>query len=95
MNGNNRSDFLEKRRIEIEFGHAGDKDVPYSFTLPASAPQVMAWVKLLNRVQQGEIGDVYVQTATQPMEADATNSPATVQNPAMHWLTKNILDRQA
>jgi len=46
---------LEKRREEIERGAGGDHDLPYQFTLPTSMPQVLAWVKLLARVQQGDL----------------------------------------
>lgn len=46
---------LEKRRGELERGTGGDHDQPYRFTLPTSAPQVLAWVKLLMRVQNGEL----------------------------------------
>jgi hypothetical protein len=46
--------FLEKRRVELERGAGGDHDLPYRFTLPGSMPQVLAWVKLLVRVQQGD-----------------------------------------
>ncbi len=45
---------LEKRREECERGAGGDHDLPYRFTLPTSMPQVLAWVKLLARVQQGD-----------------------------------------
>jgi hypothetical protein len=43
---------LDKRREELERGAGGDHDLPYRFTLPTSMPQVLAWVKLLARVQQ-------------------------------------------
>ena len=43
----------ERRRREIEGGAGGDHDLPYIFTLPNSAPQVRAWMKLLLRVQEG------------------------------------------
>jgi len=46
---------LERRRREIEDGAGGDHDCPYSFTLPNSAPQVRAWMKLLSGVQDGVI----------------------------------------
>jgi hypothetical protein len=42
---------LERRRLEIEGGTGGDHDLPYCFTLPNSALQVRAWMKLLSRVQ--------------------------------------------
>ena len=44
-----------KRRTELEHGVGGDLDLPYRFNLPASMPQVLAWVKLLAKVQNGEL----------------------------------------
>ncbi|HKF38973.1 MAG TPA: hypothetical protein VKB35_18900, partial [Ktedonobacteraceae bacterium] len=35
-------------------GAGGDHDLPYQFTLPTAMPQVLAWVKLLARVRQGD-----------------------------------------
>ena len=46
---------LEKRREELERGAGGDHDLPYSFTLPPSMPQVLAWMRLLAKVQRGEL----------------------------------------
>ncbi len=46
---------LEKRREELERGAGGDHDLPYRFTLPTSMPQVLAWVQVLARVQQGDL----------------------------------------
>ncbi len=46
---------LERRRLELELGTGGDYDIPYTFTLPASMPQVLAWIKLLAKVQRGEL----------------------------------------
>ncbi|HKF36238.1 MAG TPA: hypothetical protein VKB35_05000 [Ktedonobacteraceae bacterium] len=46
---------LDKRREELELGVGGDHDLPYQFTLPSSMPQILAWVKLLVRVQQGDV----------------------------------------
>ena len=46
---------LERRRVELERGAGGDHDCPYRFTLPGSMPQVLAWVKLLVRVQHGDL----------------------------------------
>jgi len=46
---------LERRREELESGPGGDHDVPYSFSLPLSLPQVRAWTTLLVRVRQGEL----------------------------------------
>ena len=45
---------LDKRREALERGAGGNYDLPYRFTLPTSTPQVLAWVKLLARVQQGD-----------------------------------------
>ncbi len=45
----------EKRRGELERGAGGDYDTAYRFTLPTSMPQVLAWMKLLARVQRGEL----------------------------------------
>ncbi len=42
---------LDRRREEIERGAGGDHDLPYQFMLPASLPQILAWVRLLARVQ--------------------------------------------
>ncbi len=46
---------LERRRLELECGAGGDHDSPYRFTLPSSMPQVLAWLKLLTRVQKGTL----------------------------------------
>ncbi len=45
---------LERRRLERELGTGGDHDVPYIFALPLFLPQVLAWTRLLGRVQRGE-----------------------------------------
>jgi hypothetical protein len=46
---------LERRREALESGLGGDHDLPYRFSLPISLPQVLAWMSLLARVQQGEL----------------------------------------
>jgi len=46
---------LERRRLEHELGAGGDHDVPYHFALPLSLPQVLAWMRLMGRVQRGEV----------------------------------------
>ena len=46
---------LERRRLELERGAGGDNDRPYTFTLPACMPQVLAWVRLLMRVRNGAL----------------------------------------
>jgi hypothetical protein len=47
-------DVLDRRRLEVELGTPGDHDTRYTFTLPPSLPQVLAWMKLLAKVQEGE-----------------------------------------
>ena len=46
---------LEQRRLEVELRPGGDHDVPYTFSLPTSVPQALAWAALLARVQRGEL----------------------------------------
>src|SRR6266567_1862807 len=46
---------LESRRLELEFGEGGDHDSPYTFALPLSMPQTLAWVQLFVKVQQGNV----------------------------------------
>ncbi len=46
---------LDKKRLELELGPGGDHNVPYSFILSASVPQVLAWMRLLARVHRGEL----------------------------------------
>jgi hypothetical protein len=46
---------LDKRREELERGAGGDHDLSYLFTLPIATPQVLAWLKLQVRVQQGDL----------------------------------------
>ncbi len=46
---------LERRRLGLELGPGGDHDVPYRFVLPPSTPQVLAWMRLLARIQRGEL----------------------------------------
>jgi hypothetical protein len=46
-------DVLDSRRLELELGTPGDHDSLYTFTLPTSLPQVLAWMKLRAQVQEG------------------------------------------
>lgn len=50
-----RSDVLDCRRVEVEWGAGSDHDLPFIFSLPGSWPQVLAWVKLLSKVHSGEL----------------------------------------
>jgi hypothetical protein len=63
---------LEKRRLEQEYGAGGDHDVSYHFALPLSMPQVLAWTKLLGRVQRGELEMPLITT---PQEEPYFDSP--------------------
>jgi hypothetical protein len=46
---------LESRRLALELGPGGDHDVPSRFVLPASMPPVLAWMRLLARIERGEL----------------------------------------
>jgi len=46
---------LDTKRLKLELGPGGDHDEPYNFALPVSMPQVLAWMRLLARVQRGEL----------------------------------------
>ena len=46
---------LDMRRLEVEPGAPGDHDMPYKFSLPVSMPQTLAWLRLMLRVQSGEL----------------------------------------
>ena len=46
---------LNRRRVEAEYGAASDHDLPYSFALPQSWPQVLAWTRLLAKVHTGAL----------------------------------------
>ncbi len=46
---------LEKRREELERRASGDHDLLYQFALSTAMLQVLAWVKRLSRVQQGDL----------------------------------------
>lgn len=43
------------RRVELERGPGGDHDTPYTFASPTSLPQALAWIRLLGKVQRGEL----------------------------------------
>ncbi len=49
-----RVSWIEVRRSEVELGAGGDHDRPYTWSLPSSGPQVLAWTKLLARRERGE-----------------------------------------
>jgi hypothetical protein len=47
--------WIEVRRLELELGAGGDHDCPYTWSLPLSAPHVLAWITLLARRARGEV----------------------------------------
>ena len=47
--------FLDRRRDELERGAGGDHDLPYRFALPVSMTQLLAWARLLARVEHGDL----------------------------------------
>lgn len=51
--GKSDMSWLDKRRLELECGVGGDHDSPYTFTLPISTPQILAWIRLMVRVRTG------------------------------------------
>jgi hypothetical protein len=46
---------LELLQEESERSGGGDHDTPYTFTLPSSLRQALAWTRLLARVHRGEL----------------------------------------
>jgi hypothetical protein len=46
---------IEIKRLELEMHSGKDHDCPYVFALPANMPQVLAWMRLLARVHNGEL----------------------------------------
>jgi hypothetical protein len=50
-----RVSWIEVRRLEMELGAGSDHDCSYTWSLPPSGPQVLAWKKLLARRDRGEV----------------------------------------
>ena len=46
---------LDQRRLHMESGAGGNHDMPYHFSLPTSTPQLLAWTRLMSKVQAGEV----------------------------------------
>ena len=46
---------LESWREELELGSGGDLDLPYTFALPVTWLQSLAWINLLAKVHTGEL----------------------------------------
>ena len=54
--GSNReSSLMRQMQEDSEWSIGGDNDTPYTFALPVSMPQALAWARLLAKVQQGEL----------------------------------------
>lgn len=49
------SNLLGVRQEYSEWSIGGDHDTPYTFELPVSTPQALAWARLLAKVQCGEL----------------------------------------
>lgn len=46
---------LEARRLELEPGAGGDHDCPYTFVFPRALPETRAWIRLMTKVQRGDL----------------------------------------
>jgi hypothetical protein len=46
---------LKRRRLDIELGPVGDHDLPYALALPGAVALLLAWIRLLARVQCGKL----------------------------------------
>lgn len=56
IRGSNRESSLMRQMQEVsEWSIGGDYDTLYTFALPVSMPQALAWARLLAKVQQGEL----------------------------------------
>ena len=54
--GNNQeSNFIKQKREKLEWSRGDGYDTLYTFALPVSMPQVLAWTRLLAKVQRGEL----------------------------------------
>ena len=52
---NLESNPLKQTQEESKWSGGGDYDTPYTFALPVSMPQALAWARLLAKVQRGEL----------------------------------------
>jgi hypothetical protein len=52
---NREGNLMRLMREESEWSRGGDYDTPYSFALPVSMRQALAWATLLAKVQRGEL----------------------------------------
>ena len=68
---------LDKRRDELERGAGGDHDLPYRFTLPTSTQHILAWLKLLVKVQHGGLQSEDVACGSGSSDANVVHQLAT------------------
>ncbi len=52
---NRAGSLLGHLQEDSEWSIGGDHDTPYTFSLPVSTPQALAWARLLVKVQNGEL----------------------------------------
>ncbi len=52
---NRESNLMRLMQEDSEWSIGGDYDTPYTFALPVSMPQALAWARLLAKVQSGEL----------------------------------------
>ena len=50
-----RMDVQDVRRLALELSTEKDHDTSYQFALPVYLPELLAWLRLLGKVQRGEI----------------------------------------
>ncbi len=51
----NNMNVQDVTRLALELGTEKDHNAPYFFSLPASLPERIAWLRLLGKVQRGEL----------------------------------------
>jgi len=52
---NQESNFIRQTREKLEWSRGDGYDTLYTFALPVSMPQILAWTRLLAKVQRGEL----------------------------------------
>lgn len=50
-----RMSVQDVRRLVLELSTEEEQDVPYHFSLPTYLPERLAWLRLLGKVQRGEV----------------------------------------
>ena len=52
---NQESNLIRQMREKLEWSRGDGYDTLYTFALPVSMPQILAWTRLLAKVQRGEL----------------------------------------